>query len=334
MMKYFLFLCLSLVVASNNLAFSSKKPKPAKKYKLTVTGGTGSGSYPEGASVSVVLGALTPREKFVEWVGSAAQHAADIHAAKTTVIMPGLDIELRAVIEQRPNPQLEVRGGFGTGTYPFGKKVAVSPDTEHVGEVFDFWKNSLNVSVSDRAFFEYSLNRDEQLSAQFRARAAGEQSPYFGYPHRVPGLIEAEHFDFGGEGIAYHDFDAKNWGNDIRAGAVDILLKDNGVTQLGFTSAGEWIKYSIFALNSGPYRVDVAMTSRFKGGSFKIFIDDVEIDELAVPHTKDWLSYGFASSKVFALSAGKHELRLEAAKVATENGHSGDVDFIELVLVP
>ena len=33
-------------------------------------------------------------------------------------------------------------------------------------------------------------------------------TPYGGAPTNVPGIIEAEHYDNGGEGIAYHDVDA------------------------------------------------------------------------------------------------------------------------------
>ncbi|CAN0042673.1 unnamed protein product, partial [Hapterophycus canaliculatus] len=36
--------------------------------------------------------------------------------------------------------------------------------------------------------------------------------PYLGDPAAVPGTIEAEEFDFGGEGVGYHDTSAGNSG--------------------------------------------------------------------------------------------------------------------------
>ena len=36
------------------------------------------------------------------------------------------------------------------------------------------------------------------------------EGPYGGKAASVPGMIEAEHFDYGGEGVAYSDSTAKN----------------------------------------------------------------------------------------------------------------------------
>src|SRR5207248_2918042 len=46
--------------------------------------------------------------------------------------------------------------------------------------------------------------------------------PYGGSAAPVPGTIQAENFDYGGEGVAYHDFDASNNGGAYRAEGVDI----------------------------------------------------------------------------------------------------------------
>ena len=42
------------------------------------------------------------------------------------------------------------------------------------------------------------------------------QSPYTGSPISIPGTIEAENFDKGGEGVAYHDAEAANQGGQYR----------------------------------------------------------------------------------------------------------------------
>jgi hypothetical protein len=40
--------------------------------------------------------------------------------------------------------------------------------------------------------------------------------PYGGTPWAIPGTIEAENYDLGGEGVAYHDTDATNNGGVYR----------------------------------------------------------------------------------------------------------------------
>src|SRR5258708_1004867 len=47
-------------------------------------------------------------------------------------------------------------------------------------------------------------------------------TPFSGTPVAVPGTIEAEQFDNGGEGVAYHDLMAGNSGGQYRAADVDI----------------------------------------------------------------------------------------------------------------
>jgi hypothetical protein len=51
---------------------------------------------------------------------------------------------------------------------------------------------------------------------------AGSQWPFTGSPLAIPGTIQAEDFDGGGEGAAYHDASRGNDGNAYRATDVDI----------------------------------------------------------------------------------------------------------------
>src|SRR5947207_1425625 len=82
--------------------------------------------------------------------------------------------------------------------------------------------------------------------------AAGPLSTAFtGTPTKIaPGAsttIQAENFDNGGEGIAYHDVDAANLGGRFRATGVDIQpTTDAGAGyNVGWTRPGEWLKYSV-----------------------------------------------------------------------------------------
>ncbi|MBI4626735.1 MAG: hypothetical protein HY736_26380, partial [Verrucomicrobia bacterium] len=50
----------------------------------------------------------------------------------------------------------------------------------------------------------------------------GPSRPFRATIHQIPGTIEAEDFDEGGEGVAYHDHEPKNLGAPYRDTGVDI----------------------------------------------------------------------------------------------------------------
>ena len=63
------------------------------------------------------------------------------------------------------------------------------------------------------------------ISILFGGFAQADSKPYKGKFHQIPGKIEAEHYDEGAPGMAYHDVDKKNHGADYReATQVDICL--------------------------------------------------------------------------------------------------------------
>src|SRR5437868_13672015 len=79
------------------------------------------------------------------------------------------------------------------------------------------------------------------------AHAQAVSSPFHGVPLQVPGTIQAEDFDEGGEGIGYHDLTAYNEGGAYRATDVDVqpTTDAGGGYNVGWVSAGEWLAYTI-----------------------------------------------------------------------------------------
>jgi len=114
----------------------------------------------------------------------------------------------------------------------------------------------------------------------------------------IPGKVECEKYDVGGEGIAYHDADSVNNGsghlnpndgtfyNTFRINeGVDISYTKVGGTDdnpynkvepkmkqlyVGWTSPGEWINYTVNVRETGFYAADIMYTSNADG---KIAID-------------------------------------------------------------
>ena len=87
------------------------------------------------------------------------------------------------------------------------------------------------------------------ISILFGGFAQADSKPYKGKFHQIPGKIEAEHYDEGAPGMAYHDVDKKNHGADYReVTQVDIEKRSDASNGhgIGWTRKGEWINYSVY----------------------------------------------------------------------------------------
>lgn len=119
----------------------------------------------------------------------------------------------------------------------------------------------------------------------------------------IPGKIQCEYYDTGGEGVAYHDSDSINSGSgrlNPANGAylhefrirepVDIsYTKSRGIDDndynlfkpamdqlyVGWTNPGEWTKYTIDVKKTGQYRVGLMYTAH-ETGQISLSINDVD----------------------------------------------------------
>jgi subtilisin family serine protease len=149
-----------------------------------------------------------------------------------------------------------------------------------------------------------------------------DSTPFGGVPAPIPGTVEAENFDDGGEGVAYHDLVAGNAGGKYRQTDVDIesTLDTGGGYSLGWVSAGEWLKYTVNVASSGTYTLEVRVASPTLGGMLHVEVDGVDATgPLVVPNTGGWQTWRSVPIAGIALTAGRHTLRL----VADSNGGSG-----------
>src|SRR5262249_32421124 len=71
-------------------------------------------------------------------------------------------------------------------------------------------------------------------------------TPYGEPPWPVPGIIQAENFDNGGQGVAYYDTTPGNTGGAFRNTDVDISTTTDpggGGYNVGWIAATEWLNY-------------------------------------------------------------------------------------------
>ena len=138
------------------------------------------------------------------------------------------------------------------------------------------------------------------------------QAPYSGTSWTIPGTIEAENFDVGGEGVAYQDNETENRGGAYRTDeGVDIEGDATNGYMVGYTITGEWLEYTVNVENAGTYIWKANVASGGSTGAFHLLIDDVAItDTVSVPNTGSYTTYTTVTDTTPALTAGNHVMRL------------------------
>ena len=141
---------------------------------------------------------------------------------------------------------------------------------------------------------------------------ATTQQPYHGTPFTIPGKIEAEEFDFGGEGIAYAEWDAANQGGYFRtAEGVDIEVSSDGGYDVGYINTGEWMKYSVNVTRAGSYTLQSRVAAPGEGGLMHVELDGVNISGLiTIPNTNGWQTWTTMNIVTSSLQTGAHVIRI------------------------
>ena len=142
------------------------------------------------------------------------------------------------------------------------------------------------------------------------------KEPFNGTAHLIPGRIEAEEYDKGGEGLGYHEANANGnqGGGTLRNDEVDIEVctDADGGFNIGYTLTGEWLEYIVNVAKTDDYDLDVRVAKDGTGGLFHIEIDGVDITgPISVPNTGGWQVWQTVTLNDINLTAGEHVMRIE-----------------------
>ena len=150
--------------------------------------------------------------------------------------------------------------------------------------------------------------------------ASTSPSPYYGAPSTVRGVIDAEAFDAGGEGVGYHDTTPGNQGDSgIREGEdVDIFVTNDAGSGSPYIvknlEAGEWLAYTINVPTTGDYNVGVRASTQadFPNPAYHLEIDGVNVTgRVVLPDTGGWNHYQWnTGSNSIRLTSGTHVLKI------------------------
>ncbi|WPQ66470.1 PQQ-dependent sugar dehydrogenase [Chitinophaga sancti] len=153
--------------------------------------------------------------------------------------------------------------------------------------------------------------KDSTFTANY-ALGANLQNPYFATPTPIPGKIEIENFDLGGEGIAYHDNSTGNAGNQYRTTEdVDLENCSEGGYNIGYVAAGEWLEYTIDVTTAAQYTLSVRVANPGAAKTMHVELDGQNISgNITVPATGGFQAWQTVSITTPLLTKGVKVLRV------------------------
>lgn len=162
-------------------------------------------------------------------------------------------------------------------------------------------------------YLQFSCNQNNPL-ANYKG-SVFEDNKYKLGMQKIPGKLQCEYYDLGGEGIAYHDSDTKNSGsgglNEADGTYLHEFRKDEAVDisytkfrnpaidnsdynfvdpeendlYVGWTEPGEWIKYTIDVKQKGKYQLGIMYTAN-KNAKISLAVNDLMVaDSILITST-------------------------------------------------
>jgi O-glycosyl hydrolase len=206
-------------------------------------------------------------------------------------------------------------------------------------------ENAVNIGSANGASGDYTISIPAQsiitLSTLGVTQPPPGETPFYGSPFAVSStgttMIQAEDYDNGGEGVAYHDQDPGNLGLQYRLSeGVDVekCLDLGGGYDVGWTHTGEWLRYTINVSSAGLYNLSARVANVGSGGAFHFEIDNQSVGgTLAIPDTRAFQTYQTVTQTGVNLTAGQHVLRVffDGSSVY---GYSGNVNYIQITPTP
>jgi len=160
----------------------------------------------------------------------------------------------------------------------------------------------------------------------------GNGTPFSGSPAKVPGRIEAEHYDKGGEAVAYHDTEANNIGLAFRPDeGVDLEASNDQGFDVYWIVAGEWLEYTFEVEEAGEYDFTPYVSTVPGFGNFTLRIDNVDVSgKKPVLHTGGWQSWTPIKIENVPLEAGVHIMHFDFDSDTDKTGWLFSLNYIQV----
>ncbi len=151
----------------------------------------------------------------------------------------------------------------------------------------------------------------EVLSYPVRLKNNAVVKKFYGSkPAEIPGIVEAENFDIGIEGIAYHDSDIENKGGKYRIGPGVDIYSSGSTYYISDLATDEWAEYTVNVLKTGNYQINASVSSTSDNGSFQLIFQNNNIITFQVEKTDGIVFFKNISQNV-QLDSGIQVMRLK-----------------------
>jgi len=143
------------------------------------------------------------------------------------------------------------------------------------------------------------------------------QGAYNGIVHPIPGVIQIEDYDVGGNGVSYLDntpgsavTPIVNFRTDEDVD-IENCTDVGGGYNLGYATAGEWLEYAVNVASTGNYDLDFRVACSGTGRTVSVSMDGTTIaNNVTIPNTAGWQTWQTVTLKNIPLTAGQKVMRL------------------------
>ncbi|MDB5257377.1 MAG: large protein [Chitinophagaceae bacterium] len=272
------------------------------------------------------------------WTGVAAgtynitAKATDNSNATTTSAVVTVTVTTVTVPNQAPTVSITSPANGASFTAPASITInANATDADGTVSKVDFYNGTTLLGTDNSSPYSFSWTNVAAGSYTITAKATDNlnatttsssvtvtvnpvvvtQSPYGGTPQTIPGVIEAEKYDLGGQGIAYNETTTANQGGSFRTTeAVDVEPFGTGY-DVGYIVTNEWIEYTV-NVTAGTYKIDANVAAIAAGKTFRLELDGTTIATFTVPNTGAWATFQLSTVNNVVLTEGQKVLRLFA----------------------
>lgn len=144
-----------------------------------------------------------------------------------------------------------------------------------------------------------------------------KNQPYTGTPISIPGTIQFEYYDKGGQGVSYNDLDPENKGADRTNFRIDDgvdIDNGNGGMVVGWTGTGEWLTYTINVTKADQYDLEIHYSSLNGGAQLGAQLNDNSLfTGMSLGSTSSWDVFEVIT-KTVDLPAGQQVIRFNIEK--------------------
>src|SRR5580692_6573980 len=239
-------------------------------YNVTSVNGTANGYRSDGVDLEATTDSGGPANdlgwtaagqwfKYTVNVATAGTYTVGLRLAAPTAVTDALHIANSAGTNLSGNVTAPATGGYQTWT------TVVATVTLPAGvQTLTVDQDSGGWNIN---FLAFGLNS----SGGGTPPPSGE-APFGGTAAAVPGTVQAENYDTGGQAVAYNVSSTNGSANSYRSDGVDLeaTTDTGGGYDLGWTNSGQWFNYTVNVATAGTYTVSFRVSSGASGGSFHL----------------------------------------------------------------